>query len=81
MEPGWIPDHGGCQPEPSADGQVGSWLTQLSRLLWPGLDAQVLVQLISGSPTSSAGGVTRTCSPSAHSLGFGCEIQRILTLS
>ena len=63
MESGWIPDHGGCQPEPSVDGQVGSWLTQLSGLPWPSSDIQVLVQLISGSPTSSASVVTRTAPP------------------
>lgn len=56
----WIPDHGGCQPEPSTDGWVGSRLTQLSGLPWPSPDAQVLVQLISGSPTSNASIVTGT---------------------
>lgn len=43
MESGWIPDRGGCQPELSADGQVGSWFVWLSKLPWLSLDAQVLV--------------------------------------
>lgn len=67
MESSWVPDHGGCQPEPGADGQAGPWLTQLSRLLWPSLDAQVLVQLISGSPIRSVSVVTRTA-PSLHTV-------------
>jgi len=45
------------------DGQLGSWLTQLSRLPWASSDAQVLVQLIAGFPTSSASVMTRTAPP------------------